>query len=341
MIASSDGADRGKPAMTKDMPPLNALRAFEAAGRHLSITKAAAELCVTVTAVSHQVKSLEDYLEVRLFRRAGNSLFLTDAGQAFLPGLRAGFAELERAIDTLREHDCRGPLVLSVAPIFATKWLIPRLEHFRVGHPDIDVRISATLALADFERDGVDAAVRVGRGRYPGLVSHRLFGESVVPMCSPALLKGEHALASPENLRDHVLLHFDWPAQEQVTPDWDTWLKATGVTGIDATRGPRFTQPDYAMQAAAEAAGVVLGWRSLADADLDSGRLIIPFDLPLQMDVAFYLVYPEASAERPKLARFREWLLGQTVASLGAHRRKRTSPLSPDQHRRDRRSTGR
>ncbi len=301
--------------MPKDLPPLTALRAFEAAGRHMSITRAADELSVTAAAVSHQVKALEDYLEVRLFRRTGNSLFLTDAGQAFLPGLRVGFAELERAMNALREHDLRGAFVLSVAPVFATRWLIPRLDGFHGAHPDIDVRISTSLELVDFERDGIDAAIRVGRGRYPGLVAHRLFGESVVPMCSPALLQGEPPLAVPEDLRHHVLLHFDWPAQEQVTPDWGTWLRWTEVKGIDATRGPRFTQPDYAMQAAAEGAGVVLGWRALAQADLDSGRLIIPFDLPLQMDVAFYFVYPEASAERPKLARFREWLLSQTVAS--------------------------
>jgi LysR family glycine cleavage system transcriptional activator len=311
--------------MPKDLPPLNALRAFEAAGRHLSITRAADELCVTAAAVSHQVKTLEDYLGIRLFRRSGNSLSLTDAGQAFLPGLRAGFAELERAIDALCEHDTRGALVLSVAPIFAAKWLIPRLEGFHATHPDIDVRIAATLELADFERDGVDAAIRVGRGRYPGLVAHRLFGESVVPMCSPALLKGEIPLVVPEDLRHHVLLHFDWPSQEQITPDWDTWLRATEVKGVDATRGPRFTQPDYAMQAAVEGAGVVLGWRSLAQADLDSGRLTIPFDLPLHMDVAFYLVYPEASAERSKLARFREWLLGQTVASREGRPRPRSA----------------
>jgi LysR family transcriptional regulator, glycine cleavage system transcriptional activator len=339
MIAPSPRVDRGEPAMPNDIPPLNALRAFEAAGRHLSITKAADELCVTVAAVSHQVKTLEDYLEVRLFRRAGNSLFLTDAGQSFLPGLRAGFAELERAMGALREHDCRGPLVLSVAPIFATKWLIPRLDGFRAAQPDIDVRISATLELADFERDGIDAAVRVGRGRYPGLVSHRLFGESVVPMCSPALLKGAHALASPADLRHHVLLHFDWPAQEQVTPDWGTWLRSMGVTGIDATRGPRFAQPDYAMQAAVEGAGVVLGWRSLAQTDVGSGRLTIPFDLPLEMDVAFYLVYPEASAERRKLARFREWLLEQAVTSPGRRSPRRVPERTAKGRRHRRRRT--
>jgi LysR family glycine cleavage system transcriptional activator len=318
--------------MPKDLPPLTALRAFEAAGRHLSITRAADELSVTAAAVSHQVKTLEDYLGVRLFRRTGNSLFLTDAGQAFLPGLRAGFAELERAMNALGEHDLRGAFVLSVAPIFATKWLIPRLDGFHAAHPDVDVRISATLELADFERDGIDAAIRVGRGRYPGLVAHRLFGESVVPMCSPALLKSDPPLAVPEDLRHHVLLHFDWPAREQVTPDWATWLRSTQVKGVDATRGPRFTQPDYAMQAAVEGAGVVLGWRSLAQTDLDSGRLAIPFDLPLQLDVAFYFVYPEASADRPKLARFREWLLNQAVAAQEVRRRPR---------RRTRRTTSR
>jgi LysR family transcriptional regulator, glycine cleavage system transcriptional activator len=308
---------RSDRAMPKGIPPLNALRAFEAAGRHLSITKAADELHVTAAAVSHQVKTLEDYLEVKLFRRSGNALLLTDAGQACLPGLRAGFAELERAMEALREHDVRGPFFVSVAPVFASKWLIPHLDRFHSAHPDIDVRISATLELADFERDGIDAAVRVGRGRYPGLASHRLFGETVVPMCSPALLDGDHPLASPEDLRHHVLLHFDWPAREQVTPDWATWLKAMGVKGVDATRGSHFTQPDHAMQAAIEGAGVVLGWRSLAQMDLESGRLRIPFDLALPMDVAFYLVYPEASAERVKLATFREWLLEETTALRG------------------------
>jgi LysR family glycine cleavage system transcriptional activator len=206
-------------AKREDLPPLNALRAFEAAGRHLSITKAARELHVTVAAVSHQVKGLEDYLDVKLFRRVGNTLFLTDAGHAFLPGLRGGFAGLERAMAALRDHDLRGPLLLSVAPVFASKWLIPRLDNFRTKHPDIDVRISATLDLAEFDRDGIDAAVRVGRGRYPGLASHRLFGESVVPMCSPALARRGRPLKQPGDLRHQVLLHFDWPGREQVTPD--------------------------------------------------------------------------------------------------------------------------
>lgn len=304
--------------MPTDLPPLNALRAFEAAGRHLSITKAAQELHVTAAAVSHQVKALEDYLNVKLFRRVGNVLFLTDAGQACLPGLRDGFAGLERAMEALRHHDLRGPLFLSVAPVFASKWLIPRLADFHAAHPDIDVRISATLELADFERDGIDAAVRVGRGRYPGLVAHRLFGESVIPMCSPALASGDPPLRGPADLRHHVLLHFDWPGREQVVPDWAVWLRSMGVHGVDPGRGPRFAHADYAIQAAIEGAGVVLGWRSLAQADLDAGRLTTPFDLALPMDVAFYLVYPEAAAARAKLAAFRDWLLTYAAASPSA-----------------------
>ena len=299
--------------MADDLPPLNALRAFEAAARHLSITRAASELHVTPAAVSHQVRSLEEYLDVQLFRRVGNALFLTDAGQACLPGLRAGFAELFRAMDALRQHDARGPLVLSVAPVFAAKWLIPRLSAFHALHPEIDVQISASLDLVDFDRDGFDAAVRIGRGRYPGLAADRLFGESVIPMCSPKLLQHPNALETPADLRNHVLLHFDWPGSERWTPDWETWLRAMKVEGVDSAAGPRFAQPDHAMQAAIEGVGVVLGWRSLARSDLDAGRLVAPFDLPLALEVAFFLVYPESRRNRPKVAAFREWLLREAA----------------------------
>ena len=299
--------------MPDDLPPLSALRAFEAAGRHQSITRAAAELHVTPAAVSHQVKSLEDYLGVELFRRVGNALLLTDAGQALLPGLRTGFAELARAVESLRGRDATGAIVLSVAPIFATKWLIPRLERFRALHPQIDVRISASIALCDFERDGVDAAVRIGRGRYPGLAADRLFGESVIPMCSPKRLGGAHPLATPADLAHHVLLHVDWPGAEPVLPDWESWLRAMGVAGVDPKPGPRFSQPDHAMQAAIEGVGVVLGWRGLAERDLVAGRLVAPFDLPIPLEVSFFLVYPEIGKQRPKLVAFRDWLLREAA----------------------------
>lgn len=297
--------------MSDDLPPLNALRAFEAAGRHLSIKKAARELSVTPAAVSHQVKALEDHLDTRLFRRVGNTLALTDAGRTLLPGLRAGFEAFGEAVEALRGHGTRGAIVLSVAPVFAAQWLIPRLGRFHRLHPEIDVRISANLELADFERDGVDAAIRVGRGRYPGLVADRLFGEQLVPVCSPRLLEGETALRTPEDLRHHVLLHFDWPGTEEVLPGWGAWLEAVGTEGIDASAGPRFAQADHAMQAAAEGLGVALGWRRLAQDDLATGRLAIPFDVALPADVAFHLVYPETARSRPKLVAFRDWLLGE------------------------------
>ena len=295
--------------MSLDLPPLNALRAFEAAGRHLSLTRAARELHVTPAAVSHQVKGLEEYLGVKLFRRVRNSLLLTDAGQACLPGLGEGFNQLARAMERLREHDSHGALLMSVAPAFAVKWLVPRLERFDAAYPEIDVRMSASLELVDFERDGFDAAIRLGRGTYPGLQVHKLFEESVVPMCSPGLLDAGHPLHTPEDLQHHVLLHDDSLSFERAAPDWPMWLKAVGVEGVDAARGPHFSHPDHAIQAAMDGAGVVLGWRMLAAADLEAGRLAIPFDLTLPMELAFYLVYPQGMAERPKLAAFRDWLL--------------------------------
>ena len=298
--------------MARDLPPLNALRAFEAAGRHLSLTKAARELHVTPAAVSHQVKGLEDYLGVKLFRRVRNSLLLTEAGQSCLPGLREGFDQLARAIERLREHDSRGALLISVAPAFASKWLVSRLVRFDSAYPEIDVRMSASLELVDFDRDGFDAAIRLGRGTYPGLEAHELFEEFVVPMCSSRLLDGPHPLRTPKDLRHHVLLHDDSLSFDRAAPDWQMWLKAAAAEGVDASRGPHFSHPDHAMQAAIDGAGVVLGWRMLATADLDAGRLVIPFELTLPMELAFYFVCPQAVADRPKLAAFRNWLLEES-----------------------------
>jgi len=306
--------------MARNLPPLNALQAFEAAARHLSVTRAAHELHVTPAAISHQVKGLEHYLGVKLFRRVGNSLLLTDAGQACLPGLLEGFDQLAAAIDKLHRNDERGALVISVAPVFAVKWLVPRLEQFARSHPDIDVRLSATLDLVDFERDGVDAAIRLGRGKYPGLKVHKLFDESVVPMCSPRLLKGRNALRSSNDLRKHVLLHDDSLRFDKAAPDWRMWLTAAGIEDVDATRGPHFSHPDHTLQAAIDGAGVALGWRTMAEADIKVGRLTIPFELRLPMELAFFLVYPRAAVERPKLAAFRAWLLEQAAAEGAARR---------------------
>ena len=295
--------------MARRIYPLNGLRAFEAAARHLSFVKAADELHVTPAAISHQVKSLENFLGVQLFRRLPRGLLLSDAGQLFLPELREGFMRLDQAVEQVLELDARGPLMISVAPAFAAKWLVPRLERFSTAHPDVDVRISASLGVIDFQRDNFDAAIRLGRGVYPGLESTELFDESVTPVCSPRLREGDDPLRTVDDLRHHLLLHDNSLDFDASAPKWDSWLKAAGAKNVDATRGPHFSHPDHLLQAAIDGAGVALGWLNLAAADLAAGRLIAPFDLTLPMNLGFYLVCPDAYADRPKVALFREWLL--------------------------------
>ena len=295
--------------MPKRNYPLNALSAFEAAGRSLSFVKAGEELLVTPAAISHQVKGLEAFLGSKLFRRLPRGLLLTDAGQTLLSEAREGFARLDRAVERVREAEARGPLVISVAPAFSAKWLVPRLERFNTAHPEIDLRISASLALIDFQRDSFDAAIRLGKGRYQGSEAVKLFSESVTPMCSPRLLEGHYSLRTPEDLRHHTLLHDDSLDFDPEAPKWSSWLKAAGAKTVDPLRGPHFSHPDHSLQAAIDGVGVVLGWRSLAALDISARRLIEPFDLALPLKLGFYLVYPEAHANRPKVVKFRKWLL--------------------------------
>lgn len=275
--------------MDRDLPPLNALRAFEAAGRHLSLTKAAAELHVTPAAISHQVKGLEDYLGVKLFRRAGNSLLLSDAGQACLPRLSEGFDRLAEAIERLKEHDARGPVHVSVAPAFASKWLVPRLERFDAAHPDVDVRISASLEVVDLDREGFDAAIRLGRGSYPGHDVHELFPESVVPMCRPDLIEAPHPLRTG-------------PCGSG-PPERRTSTRRAALTSATPTTPcrPRWTALELC------SAGAPSRRPTLA-----AGRLGIPFDLTLPMELTFFFVCPHVAAERPKIVAFRDWLLEES-----------------------------
>lgn len=301
--------------MNRRIYPLNALRAFEASARHASFVKAAQELHVTPAAVSHQVKRLEDYLGVQLFRRLPRGLSLAETGQALLSELREIFLRLDNAVERVLESGSRGALTISVAPMFAVKWLVPRLHEFDELHPEIDLRISSSGNVIDFQRDAFDAAVRVGHGHYPGLETVKLFDESVTPMCSPRLLEGTHKLRRPGDLRRHVLLHDDSMAFDPESPNWDSWIEAAGAKRIDSSRGPRFGQPDHALQAAIDGAGVVLGWRYLAADDIAAGRLVLPFTLQLPLGSAFYLVYPEAYAGQRKVMLFRNWLLGETRPS--------------------------
>ena len=295
--------------MRRSLPPLNALRAFEAAARHMSFTRAADELAVTPAAVSQQVRLLEDFLGQPLFRRRNRSLLLTDAAQSCLPYIREGFERFAEGIDRLRSAETGGVLAVSVAPSFASKWLVPRVDGFRQLHPEIDVWVSAAMELVDFARDSVDVAIRYGTGRYPGLRVERLLAECVFPVCSPLLSAGAHPLTTPDDLRHHTLLHDDSSLDDASCPNWAMWLKAAGVGGMDGTRGLHFNQSSLAIEAAVSGRGVVLAKSALAADDLAAGRLVKPFEMSVPVDFAYYLVAPESKASLPKVAAFRDWIM--------------------------------
>jgi LysR family glycine cleavage system transcriptional activator len=302
--------------MSRRLPPLNALRAFEAAARHLSFTKAADELHVTQAAISHQVRALEEYLGIQLFRRQNRAVLLTDAAQLSLPRLREAFDQLAEAVESMGASNPENLLTVSVTPSFAAKWLVPRLDGFRKAWPDLEVRLDASTQLVDFGRDNVDVAIRYGAGRYPGLMSEQLMDVEVSPVCSPQLLKGEHPLETPGDLRWHRLLHTDWSSLRGEEPDWRMWLLAAGVRDIDWAKGPQFNDWMLAMQAAIEGQGVVLGRSALVANDLAAGRLVRPFNVSVPGKFAYYLVYPEPAVKRPKVAAFRDWLTAEAAAPL-------------------------
>ena len=302
--------------MKNHLPPLNALRAFEAAGRHLSFTRAAEELAVTPAAVSQQVRLLEEQLGMALFRRRNRSLLLTDSGQTCLPYIREGFERLSEGIEQLRAANS-GALTVSVAPSFASKWLVPRMDWFNEQHPDIDVWVSSSMDMVDFARDDVDLAIRYGGGNYAGLQVERLMSECVYPVCSPKLLEGEHALNSPDDLCWQILLHNDSPDDDESCPDWTMWLRAAGVGCVDGSRGPRFNQSSLVLETAANGHGVALAKSALASLDLAEGRLVKPFETSVPIDFAYYLLCPERKAALPKVELFRAWLTAAARAEPG------------------------
>lgn len=306
--------------MKQRLPSLNALRAFETAARHLSLTKAARELNVTPAAVSHQVKALEADLGVFLLRRVKGEFVLTETAQTALPVLSAGFDQIAEAARRLRADQARHFLTISVGPTFAANWLVRRLGAFKAAFPEIDVRLETTDRMTDFVGDGVDLAIRFGAGRYQGLRAIRLFDEEIFPVCSPDLLERGPPLGQPADLAGHSLLHVEWtlglPKGDPL--DWQMWLRAAGAAQVDAERGAYFSHSNMALQAAIAGQGVALGSESLAGDDLAAGRLVRPFDVALPMNFSYYLVYPEDTAERPKIANFRDWILAEIAAGPSA-----------------------
>ena len=313
--------------MATRLPPLNALRAFEAAARHLSVKKAAIELNVTPAAVSHQIRMLEDYLGVQLFHRYNRALELTDAARAAMPKMREGFDALIQAVERLRSHVSGGVLTVSAAPSFAARWLMPRLHRFIVAHPEVDVRVSARMrrvsvdgkgdvaerATVEAWLDDSDIAVLYGRGNYPGMWVKKLLDLTLTPICSPRLMEGEHPLKTPADLAHHMLLHDDTGDLYDNEPFWDVWLKAAQASGVDSRRGPHFSHAVLAFEAAMDAVGVVATMPLLAAEDIAAGRLITPFRLHLPLESAYYLVCQDTVSTRPAVTLFRDWLLDEAA----------------------------
>jgi LysR family transcriptional regulator, glycine cleavage system transcriptional activator len=293
------------------LPSLNALRAFEAVARHQSIRKAAEELHVTSAAVRQQVKALEEEFGTRLLQRSDGRVVLTEAAQAGLIELRTGFESLAEGVKRMRSRGDRELLKVSVDPSLAATWLVSRLQRFAEQYPDIDVLIEATAGHADFARDSVDVAIRYGDGNFPGLHAVPIFDEQVCPVCSPRLRRAIHPLREPADLRWHTLLHLEWTPQKGRWPDWQTWLQAAGVTGVDFSKGPRFTQHSMALQAAVQGQGVALGSTALVSDDLAAGRLVCPFDFCLRTPFSYYVVAPSRLAQQRRIAVFRDWLAGE------------------------------
>jgi LysR family glycine cleavage system transcriptional activator len=284
-----------------------------AAARHLSLAKAAGELNVTPGAVSQQIKQLEDHLGCALFRRTNRQLLLTDEGQACLPGLIESFERMHEALKAIARVGHDGRLTVSVAPSLASKWLVPRLDRFTALYPEIDVLVSASMHLADFDAEDIDCAIRYGAGRYPGLVVEKLMAESVVPVCSPTLVKEKRLLRTPADLKHFTLLHDDSPDQDPSCPDWRMWLRAAGIEHIGARRGLRFNQSSLVVEAAISGRGVALAKARLAAGDIRAGRLVTLFDLKQPIQFAYYFVAPAAKSALKRVRLFRKWL-GDEIA---------------------------
>lgn len=303
-----------------DLPPLNGLRAFEAAARHLSFAKAAEELRVTPAAVSYQIRSLEDRLGIKLFRRLNKAVALTDAGAQMFPDVKAGFEGFQRAVDRVGNpvRDDR-VVTVTISPHMAAKWLVPRLSKFIDRHPEIDLRIAASNFTVDLATDRADVAIRWNLGDNKGLIFDKLMNEAVTPMCSPELLSGDKPIRVPADMLQHTLIHDDtlarhWPGESA----WSKWLVLAGLSERPAGAGMHFDHSDHCLDAAIAGSGVVLGRKAMASRDLELGRLVAPFDLALPFRGGIYSVTTARKAANPDVHAFRQWLREEAANSMMA-----------------------
>lgn len=303
--------------MHKPMPSLNALRAFEAAARHLSLTRAAEELHVTAGALSHQIRGLEELLGCQLFERRVRAIALTPAGKLLYPGLQTGFAHIREALDGLDDSASGRVLVISAPPGFTAKWLVPRLYRFTSANPELDVRSSSSTGYANFTTDRVDVAVRNlphDAAADPALMIEKLIELSLVPVCSPRLAATHALFQGPAALRHAPLIHDDTLAHRPEVPTWADWFAAAGVEGVDVSRGLRFNSTDHALDAANEGAGVLLAHDLTAYDDLRNGRLVIPSSPKLPIGRAYHFVCPKSRSTAPHVQAFRNWIKQELAA---------------------------
>jgi LysR family transcriptional regulator, glycine cleavage system transcriptional activator len=293
--------------MLRRLPSLNALKAFEAAARHESFTRAADELCVTQGAVSHQVKALETEIGVKLFNRERQRLVITGAGREYLAVVRDALDRIAVGTDRLVQRQSSGVLTVSTSPDFAAKWLVNRLGRFAEAYPDIDLRVSATMHHVDFAREEVDLAVRHGDGNWAGLDVVRLCSEQLFAVCSPKLLSARRRVTKPADVLKFPLVHLD------DRREWSKWLEAAGVASPELSHGPVLNRPSMVIDAAVDGQGVALARSALAAWDLINGRLVRPFELALRLSKNYWIVCPKATSALPKIATFRAWLLAEAA----------------------------
>ncbi|MGJ8681648.1 transcriptional regulator GcvA [Paraglaciecola sp.] len=291
--------------MNRRLPPLNSLKAFEVAARHLSFTRAADELFVTQAAVSHQIKALEEFLSMKLFVRKKRSLFLTEEGQSYYLDLKDIFKALNDATDKLLVKGEKGAITVALQTSFAIQWLVPRINQFSQLNPDIDVRIKAVNENEGFLTDDVDVAIYYGRGKWTGLVADKLHTEYLTPVCSPLLFQGDQPLRELDDLGKHTLLH------DSSRESWQVWLRHFNVLGVNVNHGPIFSHSMMVQQAASLGQGIALGHSVLARSEIEAGRLICPFAEKLVTKEAYYFVCEQHQADLGKITAFREWLLKQ------------------------------
>lgn len=299
------------------MPALNALRAFEAAARHLSLTKAAAELNVSPGAISHQIRGLEALLGVELFERRVRAVVLTASGEQLYPGLQTGFLHIREAVSGLQQLDSERVLVVSTSPGLTAKWLAARLYRFAAAHADIDLRISSSINNANFATDGVDLAIRSmpdDPPPDPALDMEKLISLSLVPVCSPKLIESSGPLDTPERLSHAPLIHDDTYLPRVRVPTWTDWFAAAGLAHVEIARGLSFNSAEHALDAASEGAGVLLVTNILTYDLVCSGRLVIPVPLALPSGRAYHLVRPRRPRERPQVRAFIDWVKGEFAA---------------------------